>query len=74
MPGYKLHGMMMMYFAGFKEHYSLFAASGTSFAALKDELNGSGKYSSSYQSVLRTEPGCIASMGEVLYRFLKIGI
>jgi uncharacterized protein YdhG (YjbR/CyaY superfamily) len=40
MPGYKLHGKPMLYFAGFKEHYSLFAASGTFFAALKDELVG----------------------------------
>ena len=40
MPGYKLHGKPMLYFAGFKEHYSLFAASGTFFATLKDELSG----------------------------------
>ena len=40
MPGYKLHGKPMLYFAGFKEHYSLFAASGTFFAALEDELGG----------------------------------
>jgi len=40
MPGYKLHGKPMLYFAGFKEHYSLFAASGTFFAALEDELSG----------------------------------
>jgi uncharacterized protein YdhG (YjbR/CyaY superfamily) len=38
MPGYKLHGKPMLYFAGFKEHYSLFAASRTFFAALEDEL------------------------------------
>jgi uncharacterized protein YdhG (YjbR/CyaY superfamily) len=38
MPGYKLHGKLMLYFAGFKEHYSLFAASGTFFATLKEEL------------------------------------
>ncbi len=38
MPGYKLYGKPMLYFAGFKEHYSLFAASGTFFAALEDEL------------------------------------
>ncbi len=38
MPGYKLHGKPMLYFAGFKEHYSLFAASGIFFTALKDEL------------------------------------
>jgi uncharacterized protein YdhG (YjbR/CyaY superfamily) len=30
----------MLYFATFKEHYSLFAASGTFFAALEDELKG----------------------------------
>src|SRR5690349_13394442 len=40
MPGYKLHGKPMLYFAGFKEHYSLFAASGTFFAALEAELRG----------------------------------
>ena len=40
MPGYKLHGKPMLYFACFKEHYSLFAASGTFFAALEDELRG----------------------------------
>jgi uncharacterized protein YdhG (YjbR/CyaY superfamily) len=40
MPGYKLHGKPMLYFAGFKEHYSLFAASGTFLAALEDELRG----------------------------------
>ena len=38
MPGYKLHGKPMLYFAGFKEHYSLFAASGTFFTALKGEI------------------------------------
>ena len=40
MPGYKLHGKPMLYFAGFKEHYSLFGASGTFFETLKDELAG----------------------------------
>ncbi len=40
MPGYKLHGKPMLYFAGFKGHYSLFAASGSFFATLKDELAG----------------------------------
>jgi uncharacterized protein YdhG (YjbR/CyaY superfamily) len=35
MPGYKLHGKPMLYFAGFKEHYSLFGASGTFLAASK---------------------------------------
>ena len=40
MPGYKLQGKPMLHFAGFKEHYSLFAASGTFFAALEHELKG----------------------------------
>src|SRR3954469_3777532 len=40
MPGYKLNGKAMLYFASFKEHYSLFAASGTFFATLEDELKG----------------------------------
>src|SRR5215467_10027880 len=40
MPGYKLHGKPLLYFAGFKEHYSLFAASGTFFATLEEELRG----------------------------------
>src|SRR5579884_3379704 len=40
MPGYKLHGKPMLYFAGFQEHYSLFAASGTFFSALEEELRG----------------------------------
>jgi len=40
MPGYKLRGKPMLYFAGFREHYSLFAASGTFLATLEDELSG----------------------------------
>jgi uncharacterized protein YdhG (YjbR/CyaY superfamily) len=40
MPGYKLYGKPLLYFAGFKEHYSLFAASGSFFATLADELKG----------------------------------
>jgi len=40
MPGYKLNGKPMLYFGAFKGHYSLFAASGTFFAELKDELSG----------------------------------
>ena len=40
MPGYKLRGKPIVYFAGFKEHYSLSAASGTFFAALEDDLRG----------------------------------
>jgi hypothetical protein len=40
MPGYKLHGRPLLYFASFKERYSLFAASGTFFAMLEEELCG----------------------------------
>ena len=38
MPGYKLYGKPLLYFAGFRKHYSLFAASGTFFASLEEEL------------------------------------
>ncbi|MEO8100498.1 MAG: DUF1801 domain-containing protein [Acidobacteriota bacterium] len=38
MPTYKLNDRPMIYFAGFKAHYSLFAASGHVIAKLKDEL------------------------------------
>jgi uncharacterized protein YdhG (YjbR/CyaY superfamily) len=40
MPGYKLHGKPMLYFAGFQRHYSLFAASGSFFAEIAEELAG----------------------------------
>ncbi len=40
MPGYKVRGKPMLYFAGFQEHYSLFAASGSFFAELQEELRG----------------------------------
>jgi uncharacterized protein YdhG (YjbR/CyaY superfamily) len=38
MPEYKLNGKPLLYFAGFAQHYSLFAASRTFFAALEKEL------------------------------------
>jgi uncharacterized protein YdhG (YjbR/CyaY superfamily) len=38
MPGYKLKGKPLLYFAGFRQHYSLFAASGSFFASLKEKL------------------------------------
>lgn len=37
---YKFHGKPMLYFAAFKDHYSLFAASSTFFATLEEELKG----------------------------------
>jgi uncharacterized protein YdhG (YjbR/CyaY superfamily) len=40
MPAYKLHGKPMLYFAGFKEHYSVFGASGTFLASIADQLKG----------------------------------
>jgi uncharacterized protein YdhG (YjbR/CyaY superfamily) len=36
--GYRLHGAVVLYFAGFKEHYSLYPANARLIAALKDEL------------------------------------
>ena len=40
MPAYKLLGKPMLYFAGYKNHLSLFAASGSFFTQLEDELKG----------------------------------
>jgi uncharacterized protein YdhG (YjbR/CyaY superfamily) len=37
-PTYKLNGRAVLYFAGWKEHYSLYPASVPLVAALKDEL------------------------------------
>ena|SRR5215471_1083721 len=37
-PAYKLHGGTVIYFAGWKQHYSLYPAGARLVAALKDEL------------------------------------
>ena len=37
-PTYRLHGGYVVYFAGWKEHYSLYPASGHLVAAFKDDL------------------------------------
>src|SRR5262245_7526284 len=37
-PAYKLHGRVVIYFAGWKEHYSVYPATGGLVAALKDDL------------------------------------
>ena len=37
-PTYKLHGGAVLYFAGWKQHYSLYPASKHLVAAFKDEL------------------------------------
>jgi uncharacterized protein YdhG (YjbR/CyaY superfamily) len=37
-PAYKLHSGPMLYFAGWKQHYSLYPATGRVVAAFKDEL------------------------------------
>jgi uncharacterized protein YdhG (YjbR/CyaY superfamily) len=37
-PTYKLHGGTVLYFAGWKQHYSLYPASEDMLAAFKDEL------------------------------------
>jgi len=37
-PAYKLHGRPMIYFAGWKRHYSLYPATGRLVAAFQDEL------------------------------------
>ena len=38
MPTYKLHGRSVLYFAGWTQHYSLYAGTGLVVAALKDDL------------------------------------
>jgi uncharacterized protein YdhG (YjbR/CyaY superfamily) len=40
-PVYKLDGVMVLYFAGFRRHYSLYPATARVLAALGDELAGS---------------------------------
>jgi uncharacterized protein YdhG (YjbR/CyaY superfamily) len=38
MPAYKLHGEVVLYFAAWKRHYSLYPAGAPLVAAFKDEL------------------------------------
>ncbi len=38
MPTYKLNGERLLYFAGWKQHYSLYPATKTLLAAFKDDL------------------------------------
>jgi uncharacterized protein YdhG (YjbR/CyaY superfamily) len=37
-PAYKLHGRVVLYFAGWKQHYSLYPATGQLVAAFKNDL------------------------------------
>jgi uncharacterized protein YdhG (YjbR/CyaY superfamily) len=37
-PAYKLNGSVVLYFAGWKQHYSLYPAGASILAAFKDEL------------------------------------
>ena len=37
-PAYKLHGRTVIYFAGWKEHYSLYPSNARLVAAFKDDL------------------------------------
>jgi uncharacterized protein YdhG (YjbR/CyaY superfamily) len=37
-PAFKLHGATVLYFAGWKQHYSLYPATGRLAAVFKDEL------------------------------------
>lgn len=38
MPAYKLHGRVLMYFAGWTEHYAIYPGSATTVAELADDL------------------------------------
>src|SRR5690349_11999672 len=40
MPGFKLNGKPMLYFAAFQQHYAMYGASGSFFAELEGELKG----------------------------------
>jgi uncharacterized protein YdhG (YjbR/CyaY superfamily) len=40
MPAYQLHGGVVLYFAGWKKHYSLYPAGERLLAAFRDELTG----------------------------------
>lgn len=40
MPAYRLHGGVVLYFAGWKKHYSLYPASGRMVKAFQAELAG----------------------------------
>ena len=37
-PAYKLHGQRVLYFAGWKDHYSLYPATPATLAAFREEL------------------------------------
>ena len=37
-PAFKLHGRVLLYFAGWREHYSIYPASDAMVAAFPDEL------------------------------------
>jgi uncharacterized protein YdhG (YjbR/CyaY superfamily) len=37
-PAYRLHGGVVIYFAGWKQHYSLYPATGALVAAFRDDL------------------------------------
>jgi uncharacterized protein YdhG (YjbR/CyaY superfamily) len=39
-PAFKVHGGAMLYFAGWKQHYSLYPATGRLVAELEDDLAG----------------------------------
>src|SRR6266496_5512093 len=39
-PAYKLNGVAMLYFAGWKEHFSIYPASDALVAAFRKELEG----------------------------------
>jgi uncharacterized protein YdhG (YjbR/CyaY superfamily) len=38
MPAYKLHGRVLLYFAGWKDHYALYPGGADALSVLKDDL------------------------------------
>ncbi|MEQ1670619.1 MAG: DUF1801 domain-containing protein [Hyphomicrobium sp.] len=40
MPAFKLHGRVLLYFAGWAEHYAIYPGSTTALSEMQDELGG----------------------------------
>lgn len=38
MPAYKLHGRILLYYAGWTEHYAIYPGSATALAGMQDDL------------------------------------
>jgi uncharacterized protein YdhG (YjbR/CyaY superfamily) len=64
MPAFKLHGRSMIYFAGWKEHYSIYPATDGLSEAFKKELAGYEKSTGTIKFPL-TEPVPVKLIGKL---------